>query len=97
MSKQEVTEELMRETFTRIRKPNWPRTFEEMLCNSVLSAIVRAHAALTLRGVRVSYNEQQGTLQRAGPAPRTPPPHVRTRGAGVDMKRMAAGDSDDDE
>lgn len=72
------------------RRPDWPPTFTEVMAHPLLRPLVRAEAVRRALAAR-----------RAAPA--APAPHARaarptppTVAAGIDRKRAAAGDRDDD-
>lgn len=96
-TKAELSDELLRETYARIRRPHWPATFEEAMSWVITAAVVRTHARLALRGVKVDFDAPRGVIKRTNPSPRTPPRKLREKWAGIDMKRQASGDFDDKE
>jgi hypothetical protein len=82
----------------RSRHTTWPATFDEAMADPILSAVVRLNAKHPPKPVRAAINApelqplHQAQQQSSRPAWRPAP----SRAPGLDRKRLASGERDDD-
>lgn len=92
----EPTAEQLQAAWLARRRSGWPPTLEATLAVPLYAALVRMHAVHTL--LRQHRQPATGSPPPAGTSCAVPPSWLRRSGqqSGVDRKRAAAGDRDDD-
>lgn len=92
----EPTAEQLQAAWMARRRSSWPPTLEATLAVPLYAALVRMHAVHTL--LRQHRLPVTGATPPAGTPQGLPPNWLRRSGqrAGLDRKRAAAGDRDDD-
>lgn len=95
-----VTPELLRSAWQQRRHTGWPDSFEACMADPLISRLVRTQALGLAQAARSrAQRAAMPPAAAATPAPAARPPHHArpTQAALFDPKRLAAGDTDDDD
>jgi hypothetical protein len=106
MARLDPTSLQFQQAFRGIRKHDWPATLDDLPADTVRYRLVRLRAVLIARGYRLDAIP----VQRPPVIPPSPPlygdrlprwrgsgkDHALSRPLGLDRKRLAAGERDDD-